>query len=501
MCVCTAKATKLVRLDTGLVGLRIASHGTKDLDVGTFYKDGRLSMGFRDNARGEVALLWEMMRQMISSESEKGTTRQGRPLPSSAVKRGRGETFGSAPLAEFQSPMFERHLGQKASARRKHEDLLFSALFHWRCNLASRAFKAWRWLHLTRRLGEPSAPDRPHATQVGLRNLGNTCYVNAVLQALASVPTFRADFAPQLVSDVCVGDSPPATPMVGRRSRAASNLDHLASTADTNGLSLGKEFRRFISVVTAKKLIRFTPDGIVRLVWRLFGSFRGFMQHDSAEILVHMLDRLEKEDKACVAAFSGRLVQQITFKVGSKEAVSSTHMPFTGPWTIEVPLRFRVVGRQKKGAELATCSLEECLAEAVAAERLEGPNQYELEGGRRVDASKRVLLDVAPRVLVLHINRTSWDFNGVSKIQTHVRCPFELSLDPYQVDGGPALRYELQSIVAHHGHSMTGGHFTAYGRRLGDPDTWLHFNDARVTKVQPKEVSAAQPYVLFYELT
>jgi len=102
---------------------------------------------------------------------------------------------------------------------------------------------------------------------------------------------------------------------------------------------------------------------------------------------VHLIDRLEVEEKACVSPlFSGKLVQLIEYKQpagrekdnnhtkasgGSDRAkrsrttalattaaregeekdgeckeeetiVSSTEMPFCGPWTIDIPLEYRV---------------------------------------------------------------------------------------------------------------------------------------------------------------
>jgi hypothetical protein len=110
-------------------------------------------------------------------------------------------------------------------------------------------------------------------------------------------------------------------------------------------------------------------------------------QHDAAEILVHLIDRLEVEETACVSPlFSGKLVQQIEYtrpvlggrrndnkasssggggnrakrsrtaaaaaaddKEEEKEevekeesVVSSTEMPFCGPWTIDIPPQYRV---------------------------------------------------------------------------------------------------------------------------------------------------------------
>jgi len=122
--------------------------------------------------------------------------------------------------------------------------------------------------------------------------------------------------------------------------------------------------------------------------------------------------------------------------------------------------------------------------------------------GARVDAQKRVLLEVCPRVLVLHINRTAWQL-GMHKIHTHVNFPFDLSLGPFcahDATSEVASVYTLRSVVAHHGNQMSGGHFTAFGRAsVGDTDAWLHFNDARVTEVTRTEVAGAQAYILLYE--
>ena len=233
----------------------------------------------------------------------------------------------------------------------------------------------------------------------------------------------------------------------------------------------------------------------------------------------------------------------------------------------------------------------------------------------QVNAQKRVLLaQPAPQVLVLHINRTAWHASGVHKVQTHVAFPLKLDniqeyctaaavapsssgpSQPPSLSTGPSLKapskrkkdedeprrgkdddddeeeeaneasshsssssmeYQLVSVVCHHGHQMSGGHFTAYGRRVvvcactlsyctrftcsiterkftsilpplllflfhsfylfhsfaliflfivrttgrsavGNPDAWWHFNDARVTKASLEEVANAQAYILMY---
>ncbi len=115
-----------------------------------------------------------------------------------------------------------------------------------------------------------------------------------------------------------------------------------------------------------------------------------------------------------------------------------------------------------------------------------------------MDAKKSVVVRSPPQVLVLHINRTAWH-NGVQKIQTHVTCPMELSLAPFffSLEGAP--RYRLMSVITHHGHQMSGGHFTAYGRSVSSSSVWFHFNDAKVTLVSEEVVCAAQAYVLLYQ--
>lgn len=117
------------------------------------------------------------------------------------------------------------------------------------------------------------------------------------------------------------------------------------------------------------------------------------------------------------------------------------------------------VGRQKNSL---SCDLEEILANATASEVLCGESQYALDDGTRVDARKRILLKSVPKILILHINRTWWE-RGVQKIQTHVRFPFELCVDPFRIHSSdqPNGNYLLKSVVSHHGHQMSGGHFTA----------------------------------------
>lgn len=132
-------------------------------------------------------------------------------------------------------------------------------------------------------------------------------------------------------------------------------------------------------------------------------------------------------------------------------------------------------------------------------------NDYELSNKTRIDhATKQILFDSLPQILVLHINRTAWGENAISqKVHTKVEFPLNLSLARYR--GGDdddsksnKTHYELCSIVCHHGNQMSSGHFTAYGRRQSND--WHHFNDARVTPVKVEDALQVQPYILIYEL-
>jgi hypothetical protein len=143
------------------------------MGIGTF-ENGRVELGYRDNQLGEIALLHDMLLQIMGNDSVPGTTRQGKLLRTPDAKKGSSRTNSQS----LKSKIFERHLGKRASIRRKEEDQLLSAMFHWQNNVAAKAFNSWKIvLELKRKQGKE---DGKRTVQLGLRNLGNTCYLNAV---------------------------------------------------------------------------------------------------------------------------------------------------------------------------------------------------------------------------------------------------------------------------------------------------------------------------------
>jgi hypothetical protein len=70
---------------------------------------------------------------------------------------------------------------------------------------------------------------------------------------------------------------------------------------------------------------------------------------------------------------------------------------------------------------------------------------------------------------------------------------------PVAPEATAVQQYELVGVVTHHGHSMHGGHYTAYVRSTSGSSLWLHCNDSVVEVASEAQVLQCEAYMLFYQ--
>ena len=120
---------------------------------------------------------------------------------------------------------------------------------------------------------------------------------------------------------------------------------------------------------------------------------------------------------------------------------------------------------------------------------------------------KSQVVTFAPPVLVLHLMRfqhNTLDGSDGSKLNADVLCPIR-GLDVREITShGVAgcsnpLLYDLVAFVDHVGEEAVGGHYVAYARR-GSTDIWDKCDDWYVSQVGEEEVlhAARNAYLLFY---
>eukprot|EP00890_Picochlorum_soloecismus_P006377 jgi/Picsp_1/6740/NSC_04081-R1_ubiquitin carboxyl-terminal hydrolase 24 len=129
-------------------------------------------------------------------------------------------------------------------------------------------------------------------------------------------------------------------------------------------------------------------------------------------------------------------------------------------------------------------NLHQSLDSYVAAERLDGQNQWYCEAlGRKVDAQKRTLIKKLPNTLVFHFKRFEWDFDTLSRWKIKGRFEFPIHLDMSQYIESEELskgdpQYWLTGIIVHSG-SAFAGHYYAYAKETGSGQ-WFCFDDTSV---------------------
>ncbi len=131
--------------------------------------------------------------------------------------------------------------------------------------------------------------------KIGLENLGNTCFMNAALQALSNCYAFTSYYLE-------------CSPYIQAR------LTNQASYLDLNSLnkqislpclamSYMKLMRELWLVNSKKNISSFNPNELVQVIKYINPMFRGYMQHDSQEFLIYLMDQLHEELKRPIIKF------------------------------------------------------------------------------------------------------------------------------------------------------------------------------------------------------
>ncbi|OCT87519.1 hypothetical protein XELAEV_18021214mg [Xenopus laevis] len=409
-----------------------------------------------------------------------------------------------------------------------------------------------------KKIGNSPIKRKPTVTPgvTGLRNLGNTCYMNSILQILSHLHVFRECFL-QLdlnqTQELLAADGsgktrlsskyPPGAelPRVtqkhtkGQRSLArrpsfslglsggASNSRNMEliqpKEPSSKHISLCHELHTLFQVMWSGKWALVSPFAMLHSVWRLIPAFHGYAQQDAQEFLCELLDKVQQELETTGTRypaliptsqrklirqvlnvvnniFHGQLLSQVTCLVCDHK--SNTIEPF---WdlSLEFPERYHFSG--KATASQRPCLLTEMLAKFTETEALEG-KIYACDQCNK--AQKQLMVCRLPQVLRLHLKRFRWSGrNHREKIGVHVRFDQMLNMEPYCCrESTAALRadcfiYDLSSVVMHHGKGFGSGHYTAF---CYNPEGgfWVHCNDSKLHSCAVEEVCKAQAYILFY---
>lgn len=298
------------------------------------------------------------------------------------------------------------------------------------------------------------------AAYLGLRNQGNTCYMNSLLQSLHHIPEFRESVY-----------------------RIPSRVNASAGYEDAVPLELQRLFYQLEHGEDAGM----HEVGTEQLT-RSFGWGRAevMVQQDVQEFSRMLCEALQESMRAngvhdgVAGLFEGRTtsVTQCT----RVDFASEKEQPF-------YDLQMQVQGCR---------SLQASFRQFVREERLSGENKYNTRDPQlgKQEARRSTRFKTLPPVLQLHLKRFEYDVASgtMQKLQQAFAFPTLLKLHRFMAHNaaeGPPPEYELHAVLSHVGEAGSG-HYVAYVRPRGSRQ-WYEFDDTRVSAVG-EEVAVRQQY-------
>ncbi|XP_067613180.1 ubiquitin carboxyl-terminal hydrolase nonstop [Eurosta solidaginis] len=350
----------------------------------------------------------------------------------------------------------------------------------------------------------------------GLINLGSTCFMNCIVQALIHTP---------LLSDYFLSER--------HECNAKSSLKCLVC-------EVSRLFQEFYSGSRSPLSLH----RLLHLIWNHAKHLAGYEQQDAHEFFIATLDVLHrhciKAKTECESAnkqnnatssgggsgsagsgggasggsssqhannnanlynncptqcnciidqiFTGMLQSDVVCQ--ACKGVSTTIDPF---WDISLDLGETAHG----GATPKT--LIDCLERYTRAEHLGESGKIKCSTCKSYqESTKQFSLRTLPSVASFHLKRFEHSTLIDKKISTFISFPVEFDMTPFMSEKNNAygdFRYSLYAVVNHVG-TIDTGHYIAYVRH--HKDTWVKCDDHIITTATLKQVLDSEGYLLFY---
>ncbi len=311
----------------------------------------------------------------------------------------------------------------------------------------------------------------------GLKNKGNTCFMNSILQCLPDVSPLREAILKNL-----------------GKAQGADGTDDIAM-----------ECADLISKLRDAAIEEgsYDPESFVKnaLTTILGKEYSVGTQEDAHEFLTKLLGRLVRTETTVSELITCDLVNSVKCQNCNRtsEKIDRGGLGVS----VEIPESDNVKNLTK-----------DCLNKFFGKEEFSGKNKYYCEKcKKKVDADKQLKLQKAPRVLIIQLKRFNYNKENKEekKIKTSISFPTQnLDLKDFitQNDSDDNTKYDLIGIAFHRGRSLKGGHYISLSKDYRTKK-WYKYNDSDVTQIEDMKIqeiasegkyNSFNPYILFYQI-
>ena len=340
---------------------------------------------------------------------------------------------------------------------------------------------------------------------IGLKNRGNTCYLNTSIQCLSHLTLLTEYF----LSNKYIND--------------LNNRCNETNGIKTNDIIISKEYAKLIKAIWTSNC-SIEPRSFHELIQKSDNKFEGYEQQDSQELLVLILDNLHEGLKYDVEiTYSGKVENTLDKLV--IESIKRWKVDLNNKYSIIAELFFgqfinKVISLESKNKDkieivskkfemfnmliipVEGSTLYESLSKHFEKETLESPF-YNEKTKKYINCCREIKLMRIPKYLIIILKRYKNLMNG-SQIKSNNMISFpidDLDLTSYS-EGYDKIKCKLKlvSIGCHRG-ILSGGHYYSICKNYNN-NKWYKYDDDDVSEFMletNKNIIFKDGYILIYE--